>query len=460
MYLRLNFASKGYIMIKLLSQFAIIITLLVIWACSSIDTESPFQNINTPTIYDIAYAENCQKKTQGSQIYSEADSSLYFCNGYEWVKMAFIPGSNDISGSWSPCSIEDDSENAIITITCIDGTVAVIRNGLNGIDGTNGIDGLNGESCSVRDSSNTSFHIVACTDGSRVVVREGIDGINGVNGANGSNGANGLNGTDGTDGSDGQDGISCTVIDNNNDSVTIQCTDGSQVTISNGVDGINGTNGVDGTNGLDGTDGVNGTKGADGIDGSSCSAIDNGNGTHTISCTDGTSITLYDGSSCSVTESGNGTYTISCTDGTSVTVSDGTNGINGADGADGVNGVDGISGLDGLDGTSCSVRDSTNTSFHIVECTDGSKVIVRDGINGINGTNGVDGNDGTSCSASDNGNGTYTLNCTDGSTVTISDGANGTNGTNGINGTSLANGNPGGGAGYGGTLVPYYRIEF
>ena len=35
----------------------------------------------------IEDAENCQKKDQGMQVFAEADSTIYFCNGSEWVAM-------------------------------------------------------------------------------------------------------------------------------------------------------------------------------------------------------------------------------------------------------------------------------------------------------------------------------------------------------------------------------------
>ena len=60
--------------------------------------------------------------------------------------------------------------------------------------------------------------------------------------------------------------------------------------------------------------------------GGSCSAKDNGDGTKTISCDDGTEVTVSDGedgASCTVKDNGDGTKTISCEDGTEATVSDG-----------------------------------------------------------------------------------------------------------------------------------------
>ena len=60
-----------------------------------------------------------------------------------------------------------------------------------------------------------------------------------------------------------------------------------------------------------------------------CDLSDNGDGTKTILCTDGTEVTLADGqdgepgSSCSVADNGDGTKTISCEDGSTVTITDG-----------------------------------------------------------------------------------------------------------------------------------------
>lgn len=81
-------------------------------------------------------------------------------------------------------------------------------------------------------------------------------------------------------GPSGQDGKPCSVTDNGNGTATISCPDGSTVTITP-------RNGVDGMNGRDGDAGLNGT---------SCTVSANPDaGTKTISCTDGTSVTLSDG---------------------------------------------------------------------------------------------------------------------------------------------------------------------
>lgn len=85
--------------------------------------------------------------------------------------------------------------------------------------------------------------------------------------------------------------------------------------------------------------------GADGLDGSSCTVTeDAAAGTRTITCEDGTTVTLpsatdgvdgtpgVDGTDCTVTDNGDGTKTITCDDGTSVTVNDGEPGTNAGEG--------------------------------------------------------------------------------------------------------------------------------
>ena len=82
--------------------------------------------------------------------------------------------------------------------------------------------------------------------------------------------------------------------------------------------------------------------GADGEDGTSCTVTDNGDGTVTIRCDDGTSVTVSDGAdgtSCTIADNGDGSSTITCEDGTSVTIADGENGGPIALDPDGVVGV-------------------------------------------------------------------------------------------------------------------------
>jgi OmcA/MtrC family decaheme c-type cytochrome len=86
-------------------------------------------------------------------------------------------------------------------------------------------------------------------------------------------------------GSNGAAGTSCSVTDNHDGTATLHCTDGSSFTVSNGQNGRDGQNGKDGT---DGTVGMTGTSGA------SCTLLDNHNGTRTLSCGDGGTITVVD----------------------------------------------------------------------------------------------------------------------------------------------------------------------
>ncbi|PKN56419.1 MAG: hypothetical protein CVU56_16120 [Deltaproteobacteria bacterium HGW-Deltaproteobacteria-14] len=112
----------------------------------------------------------------------------------------------------------------------------------------------------------------------------------------------GCTGQDGADGAAGADGTKCSVTDNGDGTTTVACDDGTTATVSNGTDGTNGTNGTNGE---------------------SCAVADNGDGTMTISCDGGSTATVANGSSCTVTNDGAGTTTITCEDGTSSTVTDG-----------------------------------------------------------------------------------------------------------------------------------------
>lgn len=114
----------------------------------------------------------------------------------------------------------------------------------------------------------------------------------------------------------GDDGSSCTIKDNRDGTHTLWCPDGTSVTVGESPAAGGGTSAP------------------------SCTIKDNDNGTKTVSCIDGTSVTVRDdqgvaggGSStpsCTIEDNGNGTKTVSCTDGTSVTVRELENGEAGA----------------------------------------------------------------------------------------------------------------------------------
>jgi len=177
---------------------------------------------------------------------------------------------------------------------------------------------------------------------------------------------------------------------------------------------------VIGCEGKEGPVGPVGPAGEKGDPGSSCTVTDNGNGTKTIACTDGTSAVVTDGArgaagtSCSVTDNGDGTKTLSCTDNTSVILSDGK---------------------DGQDGASCSVADNGDGT-KTVTCGETTAILTNGakGDKGDPGEPGAPGADGTSCSVSETVPGTKVIACTDGTSVTVTDGAKGDKGDPGPQG--------------------------
>jgi OmcA/MtrC family decaheme c-type cytochrome len=174
-------------------------------------------------------------------------------------------------------------------------------------------------------------------------------------------------GSQGAKGSEGPAGAGCTIVENTDATKTIICGT-AVVTISNGKPGDGCTieanadgsktvtcgndtavlsNGKDGKNGSDGTNGVAGTDGKPGVNALPCTVKDNGDSTKTISCPDGTSVTL-------------------------------------ADGATGTMGTDGSDGKDGTNGSPCTVKDNGNGT-KTIKCGDGTVAVVTDGKNGVAG---------------------------------------------------------------------------
>ncbi|MBI5513338.1 MAG: OmcA/MtrC family decaheme c-type cytochrome [Deltaproteobacteria bacterium] len=121
-------------------------------------------------------------------------------------------------------------------------------------------------------------------------------------------------------GDDPQPTSNCTVQRNTDGTATIRCTDGTSVTLRGGLDGANGANGS------------NGTNGTAGMNGSSCSVAAADGGDRVVTCTDGTRVTVpagRDGVACTVTtQMDSGVRTIRCNDGTSATVNNGRDGLN------------------------------------------------------------------------------------------------------------------------------------
>lgn len=101
-------------------------------------------------------------------------------------------------------------------------------------------------SCTVYSESEDSYAI-ECPDGTKVTIRDGIDGVDGkdgedgADGKDGKDGQNGANGKDGVDGEDGEDyppidslieKTSCTVQENDDETLAIICPDGTSALIT------------------------------------------------------------------------------------------------------------------------------------------------------------------------------------------------------------------------------------
>ncbi|WP_405333380.1 FISUMP domain-containing protein [Fibrobacter sp.] len=122
-----------------------------------------------------------------------------------------------------------------------------------GEDSTNNSNNSEQAACSVSKNDDGDSYTLKCLDGTEVVIHDGKDG---------SDGKDGEKGADGSDGKDGE----------------------------KGSDGKNGQNGSDGKNGTDGKNGEDGNDGLSGISGEGCSVKANDDGSFALSCPDGTSI--------------------------------------------------------------------------------------------------------------------------------------------------------------------------
>jgi hypothetical protein len=144
-------------------------------------------------------------------------------------------------------------------------------------------------------------------------------------------------------GDPGANGSSCTVTANPDAGTSsITCTDGTSVTVNNG------------------------TAGTPGTPGSGCTVTTAADGTKTITCDDGTTATITNGdaASCTVTtDATTGVQTITCSDGSTATVSNGTAGM------------------------SCTVTPGPATGQATISCDDGTSYVVANGATGASGGN-------------------------------------------------------------------------
>ena len=99
-------------------------------------------------------------------------------------------------------------------------------------------------------------------DGTEIICHgEDEDGADGEQGPQGEQGETGAQGEQGVPGEAGADAEPCTAVDNGDGTYTITCPDGTSVTLSDGSQGPQGEQGE---------------QGAAGADGEGCSATDNG----------------------------------------------------------------------------------------------------------------------------------------------------------------------------------------
>jgi len=139
-------------------------------------------------------------------------------DGKDGVGKDGAPGKDGLAGKdGTSCSAKKDATTGDVTITCTDGTSAVVSSGK---DGKNG-------SCTASKVSGTTT--VTCSDGTTATITDGKDGASGLPGDKGATG---------TTGDAGKDGSSCTAKDNADGSKTISCTDGTTVTVKNGLNGL------------------------------------------------------------------------------------------------------------------------------------------------------------------------------------------------------------------------------
>ena len=208
-------------------------------------------------------------------------------------------------------------------------------------------------------------------------------------GPQGDQGPTGPQGPQGVQGPTGQNGngiVSST--DNGDGTFTLTYTDGSSFTTSN----LTGPQGIQGLQGATGQQGIQGNAGAQGLTGANgngiASTIDNGDGTFTLIYTDGSSFTT-----------------------SNLTGPQGIQGLQGATGQQGIQGNAGAQGLTGANGNGiASTIDNGDGTFTLIY-TDGSSFTTSNltgpqgiqGLQGATGQQGIQGNAGAQGTAGADG---------------------------------------------------------
>ena len=229
----------------------------------------------------------------------------------------------------------------------------------------------------------------------------GADGATGPQGLTGPQGPQGLTGAQGPTGQNGN-GISSTT-DNGDGTFTLTYTDGSSFTTSN-LTGPQGNTGAQGPQGVQGPQGLTGATGPQGLTGAQ--GPQGATGPQGLTGAQGPTGQNGNGIA-STTDNGDGTFTFTYTDGSSFTTSN----LTGPQGAQGNTGAIGQQGIQGNTGAQGPVGD------------DGNGIV----------------------STIDNGDGTFTFTYTDGSSFTTSNltGPQGAQGNTGATGQQGIQGNTG-----------------
>ena len=169
----------------------------------------------------------CTADNEGRMVYSVDSATAFSCIDEKWISMKGKDGADGKDG--------------------VDGK--------NGKDGNDGVDGKNGK-----------------------------DGADGKNGKDGKNGTNGINGNNGTNGSNG---TSCTAVAIDN-GYKIVCGSDSVGVVLNGTKGDDGKSAYE----LSGSS-LSQNEWLESLKSESCSLVENEDGTVTIGCGDESSTTLY-----------------------------------------------------------------------------------------------------------------------------------------------------------------------
>lgn len=122
------------------------------------------------------YKQPCDSTNIGSQLYVKDSSSMYFCDGEDWISMKGTDGKDGDDGtSCTAKKIEKDNRTGYI-LTCGKDVVDTLWDGKNGQDGKDGV-GKDGSSCTT-EAIKDGYKVI-CGGDSVGVVKNGEKGEKG-----------------------------------------------------------------------------------------------------------------------------------------------------------------------------------------------------------------------------------------------------------------------------------------